>query len=152
EQPSRAALVTELAQWVKWAGDPAVLAKRIEGALRESTKMSAVRVGTPPPQRAINTTNTPAAPAAVTAPPPAMADVRTHGGRTMSNVSFAKLVEMIITGELVAEDEVAMVGQPFQRVEAIDVLARHLPPSTATTSRLDGPGIPDYAAELPATS
>ena len=42
-----------------------------------------------------------------------------------------------------------MAGQPFQRLEAIDVLARHLPPSTATTSQLDGPGVPDYAAELP---
>jgi serine/threonine-protein kinase len=150
EQPDRATLIGELAQWVKWAGDPAMLAKRIEGALRESTnKMTAVRLGTPLPQRA--GTMPPQRPIAAAAPP-ASADVRTHGGRTMSNVSFAKLVEMIITGELQAEDEVAMSGQAFQRVEAIEVLARHLPPSTATTSRLDGPGVPDYAAELPATT
>jgi eukaryotic-like serine/threonine-protein kinase len=142
EQPDRMTLVGELAQWVKWAGDPAMLAKRIEGALRESTKLSSVRLGTPLPQRAIQ---------APTAPPPSSADVRTRGGRVLSNVSFAKLVEMIITGELVAEDEIAMVGQPFQRLESIEVLARHLPPSTATTSRLDGPGVPDYAAELATT-
>jgi serine/threonine-protein kinase len=150
EQPDRATLIGELAQWVKWAGDPAMLAKRIEGALRESTnKMAAVRLGTPLPQRV----GTPMPQRAIVSPPPpASADVRTHGGRVMSNVSFAKLVEMIITGELVAEDEVAMSGQAFQRVEAIEVLARHLPPSTATTSRLDGPGVPDYAAELPATN
>jgi serine/threonine-protein kinase len=150
EQPDRATLIGELAQWVKWAGDPAMLAKRIEGALRESTnKMTAVRLGTPLPQRV----GTPLPQRASVSPaaPPASADVRTHGGRVMSNVSFAKLVEMIITGELVAEDEVAMSGQAFQRVEAIDALARHLPPSTATTSRLDGPGVPDYAAEIPAT-
>ncbi len=143
EQPDRATLVTELAQWVKWAGDPAVLAKRIEGALRESTKMSGMRSGTPLPQRAV---------LPATTPPPASADVRTRGGRLLSNVSFAKLVEMIITGELVAEDEIAMAGQSFQRLEAIEVLARHLPPSTATTSRLDGPGVPDYAGELATTS
>ena len=71
---------------MKWAGDPAVLAKRIEGALRESTnKMSAVRLGTPLPQRAVQ---------APTAPPPSTADVRTRGGRVLSNVSFAKLVEI----------------------------------------------------------
>src|SRR5258706_5282037 len=121
-----------------------MLAKRFEGARqRESPKMSAVRVGTPLPHRAVHP---------ATAPPPASADVRTRGGRVLSNVSFAKLVEMIITGELVGEDEIAMAGQPFTRVEAVDVLARHLPPSTATTSRLDGPGVPDYAAELPATT
>jgi hypothetical protein len=45
-----------------------------------------------------------------------------------------------------------MAGQNFQRLEAIDILARHLPPSTATTSRLDGPGVPDYAAELASTT
>jgi eukaryotic-like serine/threonine-protein kinase len=142
EQPDRATLVSELSQWVKWAGDPAMLAKRIEGALRESTKMSTARVGTPLPQRAQPST----------APPPASADVRTRGGRLLSSVSFAKLVEMIITGELVAEDEIAMAGQPFQRLESVEVLARHLPPSTATTSRLDGPGVPDYAAELATTN
>jgi len=105
--------------------------------------MSAVRLGTPMPQRAVQAPSKPA---------PSTADVRTRGGRVLSNVSFAKLVEMIITGELVAEDEIAMGGQPFQQLEAIDVLARHLPPSTATTSQLDGPGVPDYAAELPATT
>jgi serine/threonine-protein kinase len=37
-------------------------------------------------------------------------------------------------------------------LENVDVLARHLPPSTATTSQLSGPGIPDYVAELGTTS
>jgi hypothetical protein len=70
----------------------------------------------------------------------------------LTDISFAKLVEFTVTGELGAQDEVAMAGQNFQRLEAIDVLARHLPPSTATTSRLDGPGVPDYAAELASTT
>ena len=143
ETPDRATIAGELATLVKWAGDASTLAKRIEGALRESTKMSVPRPGGPPSPRPLDR---------LTAPPPAMATVRTRDGRVLNEVSFAKLVEFIVTGELGSEDEVAMAGQSFQRLEAIDVLARHLPPSTATTSRLDGPGVPDYAAELASTS
>lgn len=140
ETPDASAISTELAGLVKWAGDPATLAKRIEGVLRESTKMSVPKgVAATPVPRPIER---------LTAPPPALATVRTTDGRTIPDVTFAKLVEFIVTGELGAQDEVSMSGQPFQRLEAIDVLARHLPPSTQTTSRLDGPGVPDYAAEL----
>ncbi|MET0593710.1 MAG: serine/threonine-protein kinase [Polyangiaceae bacterium] len=142
ETPDVSALSAELAGLVKWAGDPATLAKRIEGVLRESTKMSVPKGATPVPKPVER----------LTAPPPALATVRTTDGRTIPDVTFAKLVEFIVTGELGAQDEVSMSGQPFQRLEAIDVLARHLPPSTQTTSRLDGPGVPDYAAELSSTS
>jgi serine/threonine-protein kinase len=142
ETPDADTIAGELATLVKWAGDASTLAKRIEGALRESTKMQAQKIGTPLPRPVER----------LTAPPPALANVRTSDGRLINDVSFAKLVEFIVTGELGAQDEVAMAGQGFQRLEAIDVLARHLPPSTATTSRLDGPGVPDYAGELASTS
>ena len=145
ETPGRETIAGELATLVKWAGDASTLAKRIEGALRESTKMTAPRpsgtMGTPVPQPLER----------LTAPPPSMATVRTVDGRVLNDISFAKLVEFTVTGELGAEDEVAMAGQNFQRLETIEILARHLPPSTATTSRLDGPGVPDYAAELAST-
>ncbi|HEY3595328.1 MAG TPA: serine/threonine-protein kinase [Polyangiaceae bacterium] len=141
EPPDRATLVLQLAELVRWAADSAMLAKRIEGALRESGKM---RVGTPLPQRADKQTLPP--------PHPNDANVRSRDGRTFSGMSFAKLVESIVTGELHGDDEVAMGGEDFQSIASIDVLARHLPPSTATTNRVDGPGIPDYAAELGVTS
>jgi serine/threonine-protein kinase len=142
ETPDPETIAGELATLVKWAGDASTLAKRIEGALRESTKMAVPKVGTPLPRPVER----------LTAPPPALANVRTSDGRLINDVSFAKLVEFIVTGELGAQDEVAMSGQGFQRLESIEVLARHLPPSTATTSRLDGPGVPDYASELASTS
>jgi tRNA A-37 threonylcarbamoyl transferase component Bud32 len=140
ETPDAESLAGELAALVKWAGDPAMLAKRIEGVLRESTKMSVPRPGGTPLPRPVERRTA--------APPPALATVRTTDGRTITDVTFAKLVEFIVTGELGAQDEVSMSGEPLQRLETIDVLARHLPPSTQTTSRLDGPGVPDYAAEL----
>src|SRR5499427_3712470 len=139
--PDCAPLVTELAELVRWAADPTTLAKKIEGVLRDSAKM---RIGTPLPQRADRKTLPP--------PHPSNARVRTRDGRTLSDVSFAKLVEFIVTGELGADDEVSMGGGDFRTVSSVDVLARHLPPSTATTNQVDGPGIPDYAAELGATS
>jgi len=156
ETPDRDTIAGELATLVKWAGDASTLAKRIEGALRESTKMAAPRpghIGTPLPRPAGSGPPSTPVPKVdrLTAPPPAMATVRTVDGRLLTDISFAKLVEFTVTGELGAEDEVAMAGQNFQRLETIEILARHLPPSTATTSRLDGPGVPDYAAELAST-
>jgi eukaryotic-like serine/threonine-protein kinase len=140
ELPSRDALKSELAQLVRWAGDSGSLARRLEGVLRDSGKMPAVRVRTPLPERI--PLGQPIAPAATAA------DVRMQDGRIVTAVPFAKLIELIVTGQLCGEDEVRMGDQSFQRVESIQVLARHLPPSTATTHRLDGPGVPDYAAEL----
>jgi serine/threonine-protein kinase len=145
EVPNRDLLSTELSRWVKWAGDPELLAKRIEGALRDSTKMASVRLGTPMPHKAIEHETIPP-------PHPSLANVRTEDGRVLKDVPFAKLVELIITGELVAQDEVSVAGAKYQKLETVELLARHLPPSTATTRELAGPGIPDYVAELSSTS
>lgn len=154
EPSDNAPLVKELADLVRWAADSATLAKKIEGALRDSAKL---RIGTPVPSRIstpVPNTPVPQRTEKQTSPPPHPnnASVRTRNGRTFSDVPFAKLVEFIVTGELRGEDEVAMGGEDFRRIATISVLARHLPPSTATTNRVDGPGIPDYAAELDSTS
>src|SRR5690606_22279901 len=65
------------------------------------------------------------------------------------NVSFAKLVEMVATGELSGDDEVGLMGSSFRPIRDVHELARHLLPSTtATTSRVFEPGAPDYSALL----
>ncbi|MET0413296.1 MAG: DUF4388 domain-containing protein, partial [Polyangiaceae bacterium] len=62
---------------------------------------------------------------------------------------FAKLLELAATGQVNLDDEVSLMGEPFRRVEQIEELARHLLPSTTTTtSKLFGPGLPDFNANL----
>ena len=64
-------------------------------------------------------------------------------------MAFARLLEMLATGELTRNDEVALLEGEFQRIGEIDELARHLLPSTtATTSILFQPGSPDYYVKL----
>ena len=79
--------------------------------------------------------------------------VRRTDGTVQEQVPFAKLIEMIATGDLGGEDEVALLGQDFSPIRDITELARHLLPSTtATTSRIFEPGVPDYQALLRDTS
>src|SRR5262245_13086494 len=78
EQPNRGTLEAELSRWVKWAGDPEVLAKRIEGALRDSSKVASVKLGTPLPHRAIDRQTEPP-------PLPSLANVRTQDGRVLND-------------------------------------------------------------------
>ncbi len=66
-----------------------------------------------------------------------------------SQVSFAKLIEMIATGDLGPNDQVALMGDGFRRIGDIHELERHLLPSTtAATGRLYEPGVPDFVCEL----
>jgi eukaryotic-like serine/threonine-protein kinase len=75
--------------------------------------------------------------------------VRRTGTSEVETVPFSKLLEMVATGELKLSDEVALWGAPFQPVERIEELAKHLVPSTTqTTSRMFGPGLPDYVADF----
>jgi serine/threonine-protein kinase len=63
------------------------------------------------------------------------------------------LIEMIATGDLGGDDEVALLGEGLKPIRDITELARHLLPSTtATTSRIFEPGAPDYQALLRDTS
>ena len=98
EPSDNTSLVKELAELVRWAADSATLAKKIEGALRDSAKM---RIGTPVPAR-VSTPVPQQKAEKQTSPPPHLTDasVRTRDGRTFSGVPFAKLIEFIVTGEL----------------------------------------------------
>lgn len=158
EQPSRAEAKNELAGWVAYARDSVSLARQLESTLFAGKKPVVV---TAPPPDGSESEMPPSGRPTVAPDQPMVASVRRKfypgtssvppSSRVMSDVPFSKLVELIATGQLARDDEVD-VGQGFQPIEAITPLARYLPPSTATTARLEGPGVPDYAAELPAMS
>jgi len=131
-----------LAEWVSWARDSSQLARKLEGQIRESVnRMQAVKSSSSKLQAIRSPDSTPGVEAA--------SRVRRADGSSMENVSFAKLIEMVATGDLGGEDEVALMGQPFRKIRDVHELARHLLPSTtATTSRVFEPGAPDYQALL----
>jgi serine/threonine protein kinase len=154
ERPSADELKKTLAEWVMWAKDSSELAKRIEGQVRDSVqRMQAVRTrssGAMPAVRGPSQTS-------VVAQRPSLTDpgsrIKRTDGTIVEQVPFAKLIEMIATGDLAGDDEVALTGQDFHPIRDITELARHLLPSTtATTSRIFEPGVPDYQALLRDTS
>ncbi|MGC4067882.1 MAG: DUF4388 domain-containing protein [Polyangiaceae bacterium] len=70
-------------------------------------------------------------------------------GRVLGGIGFPRLVEMIATGEIGEDDEVALLGEPHRAVGRIPSLARYLvPSSTATTFRVFPVGVPDYQIQL----
>ncbi|HVY31122.1 MAG TPA: serine/threonine-protein kinase [Polyangiaceae bacterium] len=151
--PSPADLKKMLAEWVTWAKDSSELAKRIEGQVRDSVqRMHAVRTrssGGMPAVRGPSQTS-------VVAQRPELQDagsrVKKANGEILEQLGFAKLIEMIATGELGGDDEVALWGAELRPIRETE-LARHLLPSTtATTSRIFEPGVPDYQALLRDTS
>jgi serine/threonine protein kinase len=158
ERPSRRVLKDTLAEWVVWARDSSQLAKRIEGQIRDSVqRMQAARRVSSGALAALrsNAESDASEPLRPTDPVGAgetFSRVR-RGAEELPPLSFAKLIEMIALGDLGADDEVALMGADFRRIQDIDELARHLLPSTtATTSRLFEPGAPDYQALLRDTS
>src|SRR5690606_39308114 len=79
--------------------------------------------------------------------------VRRKSGERLDDVPLAELIERIATGDLAGDDQVALMGNPFEEIRNIEDLARHLLPSTtATTNRLFEPGVPDYQVLLKDTS
>lgn len=66
--------------------------------------------------------------------------------------AFARLAEAIATGEVGRCDSVEYQGQAASKVDAVETLARLLPPQTATTSQLAGPGAPDLCENLASSS
>jgi len=156
ERPSRPELTKMLSEWVLWAKDSSELVKRIEGQIRDSVqRMQAVRTKSSGSMQAVRASNQPAG---ATKPPDASAveagsRVRRTDGQILEQVSFAKLIEMIATGDLSGEDAVALMGEDFKLIRDIHELGRHLLPSTtATTNRIFEPGVPDYQALLRDTS
>jgi serine/threonine-protein kinase len=145
EQPSPEELQGTLAEWVNWAQDSSQLARQIEGQVRDSVnRMRAAR--------ALSSGSMAAAREVPVSDPPAtltLSNIRRTDGQVLSGVAFAKLIEMIATGDLGADDEVSLMGQEYRFIRDIHELARHLLPSTtATTSRLFEPGVPDYQVLL----
>lgn len=158
ERPSREALREVLATWVRWAGDSAQLAKRIKGQIRDSVnRMRAARMatGTAGVSTSPDSAFESIPPSSGSVPPSerVVAQVRLHASGDTSDIAFPKLVEMIATGELVGEDEVALPGEAMHPIREIWSLARYLmPSSTATTSRIFQVGVPDYQTTLRETS
>jgi len=148
EQPSPEELQVTLAEWVNWAKDSSQLARQIEGQVRDSVqRMRAARA------RSSSSGGLPAVKeTARRSEPPAtlsLSNVRRADGQTLAGVTFAKLIEMIATGDLSADDEVSLMGQEYRFIRDVYELGRHLLPSTtATTNRLFEPGIPDYQVLL----
>lgn len=156
EKPSRDELKKMLSEWVVWAKDSSELVKRIEGQIRDSVqRMQAVRTRSSGTLQAVKGAGQSSV--VTQRPELAQADVGSRvkriDGQILEHVPFAKLIEMIATGELGGEDEVALMGEQFEPIRDITELARHLLPSTtATTSRIFEPGVPDYQALLRETS
>lgn len=76
--------------------------------------------------------------------------VVTADGRRFGPWTFARLMEALATGSLSRGDQVDYIGRGLKAVEDIAEFARFLPPATATTNQLTGPGQPDYAFDLSA--
>ncbi len=136
-------VVQELSEWVKWAQDQRELARKLEHKIRSSSQnLQAVRAQSSVPELKITRSLVArTTPLAVEVPP----RVKRLGSKTVEEMNFAHLVELIATGELHANDEVALMGSEYRRIADIEELARHvLPSTTAVTGRVYGPGAPDY--------
>ena len=143
ERPGVPELKKKLAELVSWARDSSQLARRIEGQIRESVhRMQAVRTPINPGMLVESRRPTSSA---IEVP----SRIRRQQGELLENIGFAKLIEMVATGELSGDDEVALMGSEFRPIREVHELARHLLPSTtATTNRVFEPGAPDYSALL----
>jgi serine/threonine-protein kinase len=137
-------VLAELADWVKWAQDQRELARKLEHKIRSSSQnLQAVRASSSVPELRITTQRTLGRPS----PPPVeiLPRVKRTGTEAVEEMNFARLVELIATGELHANDQVSLLGSEFRRIADVDELSRHvLPSTTAVTGRVSGPGAPDY--------
>ena len=135
-------LVVELANLVRWAQDQKELAKRLESKIRHSSKnLQAVRATSSVPDLKATQPARRPTPRPSEEPP----RVRRVTGEVLTGLNFARIVELIATGELDGRDEVSLLGGAFRKIADIEELARHvLPSTTAVTGRVAGPGAPDY--------
>jgi eukaryotic-like serine/threonine-protein kinase len=74
--------------------------------------------------------------------------VETSVGTRHGPWTFARLIEACVTGQIGPGDKVDFMGRGLVRLEEIDELARFLPPASATTNKLAGPGKPDFTEDL----
>lgn len=148
EEGPESELRKTLGQWVAWAQDPTRLAANLVGRVRDSVARMQATQSVVISDRDVDVPSPRAAPSGRGD----ASHVRRANGDVYEDLPFAKLIEMIATGDLDGHDEVSLLGEPYRRIEDIQDLARHLLPSTTTTTGvLFGPGVPDYAAQLDAT-
>lgn len=159
ERPDAASLQAELATLVREAGDAKHLARQIKDSVN---RMRAVaRRGTPNPEapESVPPLAIPRRRAELAEPrPPSAAKalqnvevsrVRRTDGRVLEGLSLPRLLELVATGELLGDDEVAFGDGVYRKIREHAELARHLLPSTTQTTRdLHAPGAPDYRALL----
>ncbi len=147
---------SELKSWVSYSADTASAARKLEGAVLESLALSkkhdaeSTRVGRgtkpPAPTGEVSASEL----ARATNPDDPIVCLLRRGGHD-EEVHLAKLIEMLATGQVKPDDDVDF-GDGFHRVDRVAMLNRYLPPTTATTKRLSGPGVPDFVGSLPETS
>jgi serine/threonine-protein kinase len=150
-----------LAEWVAWARDARRLARKLGGALLESEarirQIEDPAPSTPGPPTTVRQQQTDelvpvSDPWGSDEPITARIDevpsrIRFADGRALESVRFARLIEMVVTGELGPEDQVNLMEQGFRRVADIELLERHLP-AASSTRNLQAPSAPDDEAEL----
>ncbi len=71
---------------------------------------------------------------------PAPSHVKTGDGRVIGPLTYAKLVELVATGRVAADDQVDFFGTGYVPVTDIEELARLLAPRSTVTSKIEGPG------------
>lgn len=74
--------------------------------------------------------------------------VRTNDGRTLGPWTYAKLIEAVTTSEIGTTDEIALGSGPFQPVQALPDIARHMPASSLEPERYAAPSGPDHAYDI----
>jgi eukaryotic-like serine/threonine-protein kinase len=149
---SAAELTQTLASWVHWAGDSAQLAERLQGQIRDSVERMRAVKGVALTSEDIAQVEIQQVASPPTEPPSTdrvPSQVRFADGRLMTDIALARLIEMIVIGDIRGDDEVSLMGDAFRPVREIESLARHLmPSSTATTGRLFEVGVPDYQTSI----
>jgi serine/threonine-protein kinase len=166
EVPSREAARELLREWVVWARDTGTITRRLRGAIQGSEErlrdLDEDTVDQAPADLDFLLDEPGALDPAV--PPSTMFEewdeelvtsridekpsrVRAFGLTSDTILPFARIIEMIATGELGPEDEVDLLGQGFRPVAEIELLERHLP-EPGITSNLEAPSAPDETADL----
>ncbi len=155
----------ELAGWSAYTLDNASAARRLEGAVLEVRALTAgaranqiTDLGGLPLVHGESSIEDPTAPRSSQREPQSQRKtlpgeavecrLRARGKGGDETISLTKLIELLATGHLSERDEIDL-GDGFHEIQNVEMLARYLPPSTATTKRLSGPGVPDYSGRLP---
>ena len=122
--------IADVQEWVRWAADTNDIVRRLEDAVREAA----------PPAGKAGTTG-------VDRRTRDIGPIAVRLSQGQLTVTFARLIEMIVTGDIDGGTMVNWLGDGFLPVREIEVLERHLPDSLMTQTQ-NAPGRPDLEAEL----